>query len=48
MASLTDDERQAAEQVEREEMFSFHPDILSQAGPLPRRRDGRAYDTNGA
>ena len=48
MASLMDDERQSGEQEEREEMFSFHPDILSQAGPLPRRSDGRTYDTNGA
>jgi len=48
MTAPMDDERLAGEQVEREEMFSFHPDILSQAGPLPRRRDGRTYDTNGA
>ena len=26
-----------AEQREREEMFSFHPEILGEAGELPRR-----------
>lgn len=48
MTAPMDDERQNKEQVEREEMFSFHPDILSQAGPLPRRGDDRAYDSTGA
>ena len=36
--------RAAAEQAEREEMFSFHPDILQEAAPLPRRVDGSDYD----
>lgn len=29
-------EQSAAEQAERAEMFGFHPDILAEAGSLPR------------
>lgn len=29
-----------AERREREELFSFHPAILSEAGELPRRANG--------
>lgn len=40
----TNEERRAAEEsAEREEMFSFHPDILSDAAPLPRHPDGSDY-----
>lgn len=31
------------EQAERAEMFSFHPDILREEGPLPRSADGSDY-----
>jgi hypothetical protein len=34
----------AAERAEREEMFGFHPEILSEAGELPRKLDGRGYE----
>ena len=34
---------QEQERAERAEMFSFHPDILREAGPLPRRADGSDY-----
>lgn len=32
-----------AERREREELFSFHPAILSEAGELPRRTNGSDY-----
>ena len=32
-----------AERALREEMFSFDPEILGMAAPLPRRADGREY-----
>lgn len=34
----------ASERAEREEMFSFHPDILKEAGELPRKIHGRDYE----
>lgn len=37
------DTMSAEERAEREEMFSFHPDILTQTPPLPRRMDGSPY-----
>ena len=37
------DARSEAERAERAEMFSFHPDILSEAGPLPRKVDGSDF-----
>lgn len=44
MASTKTDEQQAAEErAEREEMFSFHPEILTDAAPLPRKSDGSDY-----
>ena len=38
------DTQSAAERAEREEMFGFHPDILSEAGEPPRKVDGRNYE----
>ena len=38
------DTQAAAERAEREEMFGFHPEILSEAGELPRKLDGRDYE----
>ena len=43
MATQKNTDPQAAERDEREEMFSFHPDILAEAGPLPRKSDGSQY-----
>lgn len=44
MATTTSDEqRAAAERAEREEMFSFHPDILTEAPGLPRKTNGSSY-----
>lgn len=44
MPSTTSEERRAAEErAEREEMFSFHPDILTEPAPLPRKSDGSGY-----
>ena len=33
----------AAERAEREEMFGFHPEILAEAGALPRKVGGGDY-----
>ena len=33
----------AAERAEREEMFGFHPEILAEAGTLPRKVGGGEY-----
>ena len=33
----------AAERAEREEMFGFHPEILAEAGALPRKVGGGYY-----
>lgn len=45
---MTDTQRnetsQAEAEAEREEMFGFHPEILSEAGELPRKLDGRGYE----
>ena len=38
------DTQSAAERAEREEMFGFHPEILSEAGELPRKVAGRDYE----
>ena len=38
-----DDQREAAEQTERREMFSFDPRILGDIDELPRRSNGSAY-----
>lgn len=38
-----DEKRAADERVLREANFSFHPDILAEAGPLPRKSDGSGY-----
>ena len=38
------DTQAAAERAEREEMFGFHPDILSEAGEPPRKVAGRNYE----
>lgn len=40
----SNDTQSAAERAEREEMFGFHPEILSEAGELPRKVDGRDYE----
>lgn len=40
----TNDAAQAAERSEREEMFGFHPEILSEAAGLPRKVPGRVYE----
>lgn len=39
----TDNHRQAAERSEREQMFGFHPEILAEAGELPRKSSGQNY-----
>ena len=31
------------ERAEREEMFGFHPEILAEAGDLPRKSDPAGY-----
>lgn len=37
------DTQAAAERAEREEMFGFHPEILGEAGELPRKVGGQDY-----
>jgi len=44
MTDTKDDAAQAAERAEREEMFGFHPEILSEAAGLPRKVAGRVYE----
>lgn len=44
-STKTDDQRAAQERAEREEMFSFHPEILADAAPVPRKSDGSDYNS---
>ena len=44
MTDTKDTAAQEAERAEREEMFGFHPEILSEAAGLPRKVSGRVYE----
>ena len=44
MTELASGDVQAGERAEREEMFGFHPKILTEAAGLPRKVSGRDYE----